>query len=80
MALWRLSRTLIATEGCVAEARMGSVTSPNSSKPPMVSMADVGAARDPPAAMVKLYETDFPSSLLYVHEWGVYTSRIDLRT
>ena len=54
MALCRLSSTLTATDGWVAEARMGSATSPNSSKPAMVSTAEVGAAREPPEATVKL--------------------------
>lgn len=64
MALCRLSSTLTATDGWVAEARMGSATSPNSSKPAMVSTAEVGAAREPPEATVKLYDICFPSSLL----------------
>ena len=63
-ALFCISRTLTPTEGWVAEARIGSVTSPNSPKPAIVSRADAGAAKGPPAAMVKLYETSFLSSLL----------------
>jgi hypothetical protein len=64
MALCLLSRTLTATDGCVADVRIGSATSPNSSKPAMVSTADEGVARVPPDAIVKLYDTSFPSSLL----------------
>jgi hypothetical protein len=64
MALCLLSSTFTATEGWVAEARIGSATSPNSSKPAIVSTADVGAPSEPPEDIVKLYETSFPSSLL----------------
>jgi hypothetical protein len=53
-ALWRLSRTLTATDGCVAEAKTGSATSPNSSRPAIVSTAEDGAANEPPDAIVKL--------------------------
>lgn len=48
----------------MVDARIGSATSPNSSKPAMVSTAEVGAPSEPPAEIVKLYETSFPSSLL----------------
>lgn len=54
MALLRLSITLTATEGWVAEARTGSATSPNWSSPAIVSMAEDGAANEPPEAIVKL--------------------------
>lgn len=63
-ALCRLSSTLMATEGWVADARTGSATSPNSSRPAIVSTADFGDASVPPAAMVKLYETSLRNSLL----------------
>jgi len=65
MALFLLSSTFTATDGCVDEARIGSATSPNSSRPAIVSTAELGAAKDPPEAIVKLYATSFLSSLLF---------------
>jgi len=74
MALFTWSRTLIPTDGCVAEASMGSATSPNSSNPAIVSRAETGAASDPPEAMLKLYKTSFPSSLLLAESNAVQMS------
>lgn len=54
MEVCSLSRTFTATEGRVVRVGVASTTSPKSSKPAMVSNAEAGNARVPPAAIVKL--------------------------